>query len=212
MVAPTLRRSCAVRRSSPRLRRPPEGVPRARFPDGRSIFVPAHSPCSSPASCAVGATHTPARADALLPDRGVTAGGGRSLGGSNALTSAAGQAGAGRATGGSFVEVAGWLCRPGSSERGRARIAGGRRTGRVLGAPESVHGGMQFAIRLPASSAGAERPLEVRLHDVTGRLVRVLRADATAGEHQLKWDGRDSAARPCGPVSISHACGAAASC
>lgn len=161
-------------------------------PTGGSILRPRPLAVFFACLLFVGATHTPARADALLPGQGVTAGGGRSLGGSNALTSAAGQAGAGRATGGSFVEVAGWLCRPGSSNVGVPVSPAADAPVEFSARPNPSTGGMQFAIRLPASSAGAgAEPLEVRLYDVTGRLVRVLRADATAGEHQLKWDGRD---------------------
>lgn len=140
------------------------------------------------------------RADALLPGQCVTAGGGRALGGSNALTSATGQAGAGRATGGSFIEVAGWLCRPANANLGVLVPPPDNVRPELSVRPNPSTGEMQFAIRLPASSAGAgTEPLEVRLYDVTGRLVRVLRAEASAGERLLRWDGRDLRGKPARP-------------
>jgi len=52
----------------------------------------------------------------------------------------------------------------------------------------------QSSIRfhLPAATS-----VRLAVHDVTGRLVRILIAgDLTAGDHQVQWDGRDGFGRP----------------
>jgi hypothetical protein len=140
----------------------------------------------------VSALSTFAHADVLAPAQGPTSGGGHSFTGSQWLTSAAGQAGAGRAVGGNFVEVAGWMRRPGSSIVGVPVPAPEVARTEFSVRPNPSPAEAQFAIRLPASGSGTEAaPLEVRLYDVTGRLVRVLRADGVAGEHLLRWDGND---------------------
>lgn len=150
-----------------------------------------------------------AHAAARLPGQGVTAGGGHAFAGSSWLTSAAGQAGAGRASGGGVIEVAGWLRRPVNGIVGvpATPTDGGRLEFAVR--PNPVTTDAVFAIRLPATRAGGA--LAVRVHDVSGRLVRVLRADATAGEHLLRWDGRDGDGTPVRPgvyLANLHAGGA----
>ena len=51
-------------------------------------------------------------------------------------------------------------------------------------------------IRLALGRAG---PVRIRIHDTSGRLVRVLdQASRPAGEHTVAWDGRDEAGRKVG--------------
>jgi hypothetical protein len=57
--------------------------------------------------------------------------------------------------------------------------------------PSPTRGGATFRFGLPREGA-----VELALYDEAGRLVRELaRGDLTAGDHQVKWDGRDSAGR-----------------
>lgn len=54
--------------------------------------------------------------------------------------------------------------------------------------PNPARGGTSFVLTLPAAG-----PLDVAVHDVTGRRVRSLRNGvATAGPQLLRWDGRDA--------------------
>ncbi|MFN8589293.1 MAG: T9SS type A sorting domain-containing protein [Candidatus Eisenbacteria bacterium] len=134
---------------------------------------------------------TLARAADRLPGQGATSGGGDAFAGPMRLTSAAGQAGAGRASGGNFIEVAHWLRRPVSGNVGVADPPPAAGTLEFAVRPNPVASEAVFAIRLPASLAAGAAP-EVRIHDVAGRLVRVLRVQATAGEQLVRWDRRDA--------------------
>lgn len=133
-----------------------------------------------------------ARADIVLPGQGVTSGGGNSFAGTSWLTSAAGQAGAGRATGGGFVEFAGWLRWPSSGNVGVSPTPPPASAPELSVRPNPVAAEAVFSVRLPPSSeAAGALPAEVRIHDVAGRLLRVLRTEPVAGEQSLRWDGRD---------------------
>jgi flagellar hook assembly protein FlgD len=60
--------------------------------------------------------------------------------------------------------------------------------------PNPSHGSAEIEFRLPGPS-----PVTIRVLDITGRLVRVLAAGAVmvAGDHRLRWDGRNSAGESC---------------
>jgi len=54
----------------------------------------------------------------------------------------------------------------------------------------------QASVRF-AVPAGVTREFSLRVHDVTGRLVRTIDAgQAAGGVHARAWDGRDDAGRP----------------
>lgn len=63
--------------------------------------------------------------------------------------------------------------------------------------PAFVEGPAAASVRFALSNSAAERPIQLNLIDVNGRLIReIYHGQVSAGTNTLTWDGRDEEGRP----------------
>jgi len=72
-------------------------------------------------------------------------------------------------------------------------VALGLSFGNVFPNPSRDFASFQFDVASIALAQGASTPVEVRVFDVRGREVRMIRGIATPGTQRLTWDGRNEA-------------------
>ena len=54
------------------------------------------------------------------------------------------------------------------------------------------------SVHIPFALGQAGTPVQLTIHDLSGRTVRTLTGPAAAGRHVLHWDGRDESGEPVG--------------
>ena len=130
----------------------------------------------------------PAFGQAVMRTADLSSGGGHSYASGLWLTAAFGQPACGPAAGGGRTEVAGWLRLPNQENVDVPLALPDAKRLSLDVRPNPIAGHATVSFSLPNG-----RPAQVGMYDVAGRLVRELVAGQhTAGDHTLRWDGRDA--------------------